>query len=198
MPVLIKHLDDQRVTRIVLQGFNNFPTYRRRVGAVVSDLLQDLAGNEMGIDWLRRQQGYAVSKARAIAWWKNAKKSDEESYFRNFATKYSRQLASLDSKVLNSLKLKSWLITEKIVKSAPSNREETDRPLEAAQSDITNHMIGLNECDVPFCKIEAIDIEVNEEDHSDESSLKDALRDAEVLKIKWELKRQRSGVETYD
>jgi hypothetical protein len=60
VPALIEHLDDERLTRSVKQGFNNFPTWIMRVEDVVSDLLQELAGEEVGKDWLRRQKGWAA------------------------------------------------------------------------------------------------------------------------------------------
>jgi len=78
---LLEHLGDDRLTRSVQSGFNNFPTWHRRVKHVVSDLLQDLAGADLGKDWLRRQQGYGVEKADAEAWWDKARKYSEEAYF---------------------------------------------------------------------------------------------------------------------
>ena len=81
VPALIEHLDDDRLTRSVKQGFNNFPTWNLRVKHVVSDLLQELAGEEVGKDWLRRQQGWGVEKADAQAWWDKARKDGEEAYF---------------------------------------------------------------------------------------------------------------------
>jgi hypothetical protein len=62
VPALIEHLDDDRLTRSVVQGFNNFPTSNLRIKQVVSDMLQELAGEEVGKDWLRRQQGWGRRK----------------------------------------------------------------------------------------------------------------------------------------
>ncbi len=81
VPALIAHLDDIRLTRSVTQGFNNFPTYIRRLNEVVSDILKGLAGDELGGDWLRRQKGYAVEKAAAEAWWKGVQDTREKEYF---------------------------------------------------------------------------------------------------------------------
>src|SRR5262249_6048836 len=39
VPALIEALEDQRMTRQVMRGFNNFPTWNMRVQHVVSDLL---------------------------------------------------------------------------------------------------------------------------------------------------------------
>jgi hypothetical protein len=80
VPNLIEHLDDHRLTRTVRLGFNNFPPYHLRVGDIVSDLLQGLAGDDLGKDWLRRQQGYTLDKAPVLAWWAKAQEVGEENY----------------------------------------------------------------------------------------------------------------------
>lgn len=80
VPELIDHLDDIRLTRRMVQGFNNFRSFHQRIQHVVSDILKGIAGEELGKGWLRRQQGYAVDKADALAWWERAKKSSEEKY----------------------------------------------------------------------------------------------------------------------
>lgn len=80
VPSLIRHLDDERLTRAMMQGFNNFPSWHLRVNDVVSDLLEGLAGHDIGRDWLRRQQGYAVDKKQASDWWKGAHRMGEETY----------------------------------------------------------------------------------------------------------------------
>jgi hypothetical protein len=80
VPALLEHLDDDRLTRAIMQGFNNFPSWNLRVRDVVSDLLEGLAGEDIGRDWLRRQQGYAVKKAEAKKWWDEARKVGEETY----------------------------------------------------------------------------------------------------------------------
>lgn len=80
VPALIDHLDDSRLTRSVKPGFNNFPTWHQRVGDVVSDLLQQLSGDDLGENWLDWQQGYDVQKASALAWWKKAQRVGEEGY----------------------------------------------------------------------------------------------------------------------
>ncbi|HEY1859778.1 MAG TPA: hypothetical protein VGG61_05470, partial [Gemmataceae bacterium] len=68
VPALIEHLDDERLTRAKMIGFNNFRSFHLRVQHVVSDLLQGLAGDGAGRDWLRRQQGYVVEKDEAKKW----------------------------------------------------------------------------------------------------------------------------------
>src|SRR5438105_3583306 len=59
VPALIEHLDDDRLTRSVMVGFNNLPTWNLRVRDVVSDLLQGLADYDLGKDW-RRRQGWSA------------------------------------------------------------------------------------------------------------------------------------------
>ncbi len=80
VPSLIEHLEDNRLTRGLSIGFNNFPTYHLRVQDVVSDLLQEMADQDLGKDWLRRTQGYGVTKADARAWWEKVKKLEDQSY----------------------------------------------------------------------------------------------------------------------
>lgn len=81
IPDLIEHLDDKRLTRSVTIGFNNFPSYPRTVGDVVSDLLQDLSGKELGQNWLDRQRGWRIEEKDALSWWSKARKAGEEKYF---------------------------------------------------------------------------------------------------------------------
>jgi hypothetical protein len=80
VPVLIEHLDDPRLTRAVTVGFNNFPTMPRRVAELASDLLQDLAGEELGADWLDRQNGEVLRPKKVKQWWKKVKNQPEELY----------------------------------------------------------------------------------------------------------------------
>jgi hypothetical protein len=80
VPALIGHLGDDRLTRSIRQGFNNFPTYLLTVQDLASDLLQELSGDELGKDWLRRQQGYEVARKDAQTWWDAARATGEEAY----------------------------------------------------------------------------------------------------------------------
>jgi hypothetical protein len=82
VPALIDHIDDARLTRSIMMGFNNFPTMPRRVGELASDLLQDIAGAELSRDWLQRQLGVDVQKQAAVKWWNKAKAKGEEEYVR--------------------------------------------------------------------------------------------------------------------
>jgi hypothetical protein len=90
VPELIEHLNDDRLTRARMLGFNNFRTWHLCVANIVGDLLEGLAGEslmratddgkEVGADWLRRQQGYRISKKAALAWWEKARVVGEEKH----------------------------------------------------------------------------------------------------------------------
>jgi hypothetical protein len=80
VPALIAHLGDDRITHTVRVGFDNFPTYAARLGEIASDLLQGIAADDLGKDWLRRQQGWQVERDAALAWWAKAKATGEEAY----------------------------------------------------------------------------------------------------------------------
>jgi hypothetical protein len=77
---LIEHLDDQRLTRAKMTGFNNFRSWNLRVCDVVGDLVERLADEELRGNWLTRQQGYMVKKSAAQEWWEKARKMNEEVY----------------------------------------------------------------------------------------------------------------------
>lgn len=80
VPALIEHLDDRRLTRSLMLGFNNFRTQPRRLGELVADVLQKIAGDELGRHWLGRQLGDSAAKATVRAWWKKAQAEGEERY----------------------------------------------------------------------------------------------------------------------
>ncbi len=80
VPQLIEHLDDDRLTRSATMRFNNFLSWHRRVGDVVTDLLEDLAGEATGRSWVRHENGYRPEKAEVLKWWETAQKVGEEAY----------------------------------------------------------------------------------------------------------------------
>lgn len=91
VPDLIEHLNDERLTRAMMVGFNNFKDWNLSVKYVVSDLLEGLAGQELmrGLDekdagkgWLYRQIGYPVTVSAARQWWEDAREVGEEAYLR--------------------------------------------------------------------------------------------------------------------
>lgn len=77
VPLLVEHLNDERLTRTIRVGFNNFPSWPVRVGDVVSDLLCDIAGGDLGRDWLRRQKGYRVEKDAVLNWYAGVRNNEE-------------------------------------------------------------------------------------------------------------------------
>jgi hypothetical protein len=73
IPVLVKHLDDERLTRTIRVGFNNFPAWPVRVGDVVSDI----SGGDLRLGRLRRQQGYRLEKDAVLKWYANVRNNEE-------------------------------------------------------------------------------------------------------------------------
>jgi hypothetical protein len=164
VPAMIEHLDDERLTRSVMHGSDNFPTWMLRVQHVVSDLLQQLAGEDVSQDWLRRQQGWAVEKADAQAWWDKARQLGEEAYFlkhvlpngdkerwpKHFmlsiiGEKYPGRLPNLYRTVLDERpKVQSWTVAEAVEKSSLSAEKQRQLFLYAAQhKDLEHRRVGL-------------------------------------------------------
>jgi hypothetical protein len=80
VPLLIEHLEDDRLTRGVLMGFYDHRPWNLRVRHVVSDLLSKLAGEELEISLADRSKGMMLDKAEALRWWNEARKVGEEAY----------------------------------------------------------------------------------------------------------------------
>jgi hypothetical protein len=159
VPALIEHLDDDRLTRSVKQGFNNFPTWNLRVRDVVSDLLQELAGEDVGQDWLQRQQGWAVEKADAQDWWDKARKFGEKAYYLKhvlpagkkggwpnslmldiIAERYPEHLPKLYRAILDERpKVQSWPVAEVVAKTSLSAQEKRNVFLYAARHKNLEH-----------------------------------------------------------
>ena len=165
VPALIEHLGDERLTPGVKEGFNNFPSWNMRVKDMVSDLLQDLAGEELGKDWLRRQQGWAVEKVDAQAWWDKARKVGEEAYLvgrvlpagdeeegPNFLMlslihkKYPDQLPKLYRTILDERpKIQSWPIADAIAESSLAAAKKRELFLYAAKhANLEHRRVGLS------------------------------------------------------
>jgi hypothetical protein len=166
VPALIAHLDDDRLTRSIRGGFNNLPTWNLRLQHVVSDLLQELAGEEVGRDWLDRQHGWVVKRADAQAWWDKARKVGEEAYFlahvlpggdkaewpnslmlRLITEKYPKHLPKLYETVLDERpKMQSWPLAEAIAKSSLPKNKKRELFLHAARNKNLEHRrYGLSE-----------------------------------------------------
>jgi hypothetical protein len=153
-PALIEHLDDERLTRSQSLWINNFFPWNLRVQHVVSDLLQDLSGRELGPDNVRRLQGYTVDKDDARRWWQGARKVGEEQYLgahvlpaaadakwphdgvlRILTRKYPRNLPKLYKTVLAERpKMYIWPLTKAIGKSTLPREEKLELILLAAIS----------------------------------------------------------------
>jgi hypothetical protein len=154
VPALIEHLNDERLTRAYKHGFNNFRGYHYRVGDVVCDLLQGLAGNDVGKSWLRRLQGYRLEKDDVEKWWADARKVGEESYFvrhvlgdnteGNFqnllmldvlAHKYPKLLPGVYRRMLNERPgMYGWELGKVVAAGALARETKRELFLEAARS----------------------------------------------------------------
>ncbi|HYV38952.1 MAG TPA: hypothetical protein VE988_24925 [Gemmataceae bacterium] len=164
VPILIQHLDDDRLTRSIMPGFNNFRSWNMRVKHVVSDLLREIAADDLDKDWLDRQVGRAVEKADAEAWWKKASKEGEEAYFvahvlpsgekqgwpnalmlEIIAEKYPGHLPKLYKTLLDERpKIESWPMAEQVNKSKLSADEKRKVFLYAANhADLKHRRFGL-------------------------------------------------------
>ncbi len=80
VPALLNHLNDERLTRTYNPGFNNFPPHPTYVGKVVSDLVKELAGNELEWDYQDHEWGRRLVKSEAQNWLARARKVGEEEY----------------------------------------------------------------------------------------------------------------------
>ena len=80
VPALIEHLEDERMTRAVMVGFNNFPTYSMRLNQLAYEILCDIAAQDLQVNWLRRQQGYTARREVAQSWWEEARKTGEREW----------------------------------------------------------------------------------------------------------------------
>ncbi|MGE3804739.1 MAG: hypothetical protein AB7K24_08720 [Gemmataceae bacterium] len=78
IPLLINHLDDDRLTRGQHYASKHWPAYHRRVRDVVSDILVQLAPDRN--NW--RRVGHAYAKQDVQAWWEKTRKLGEEQYAR--------------------------------------------------------------------------------------------------------------------
>ena len=137
VPVLIQHIEDQRLTRFVMVGFNNFPTWIVSVQHLASDLLRDLAGEGLGGDPVRRLQGWPVTRAAAEEWWTRARAAGEETWLRTHAlpqepegqwpnqaildllvAKYPRHLPEVYRTILEQrTNVQSWPVVARIMRS---------------------------------------------------------------------------------
>jgi hypothetical protein len=170
MPDLIEHMDDERLTRAYKQGFNNFRGYHYRIGDVVCDLLQGLAGEDVGKSWLRRLQGYRLDKKDVLQWWTKAQQVGEERYFVDhifdgskknlqnrlmlcvIAHKYPKQLAPIYQQLLEDrADMYGWEIADAVAKSSLLQQTKKELFAKAAVNksltirlDAVNHLRELD------------------------------------------------------
>jgi hypothetical protein len=150
VPALIEHLDDGRLTRSIQGNWN------LRVNDVVSDLMQELAGEEVGKAWPRQEPGFAVAKVDAQAWWDKARKVGEEAYLLAhvlpkgewphsmmlsiIAEKYPQQLAKVYKTILNERpEMQSWPIAEAVSKSLLPDEEKRELLIHVSRHKILEH-----------------------------------------------------------
>jgi hypothetical protein len=79
MPALLAHLDDRRLTRSIVRPWDGSASYIPRVGELVSNLVQEMAGDE-GLAWGRDAAGRFLSPKVIQPWWVRAAASGEEKY----------------------------------------------------------------------------------------------------------------------
>lgn len=168
VPALIEYLDDNRLTRSIRLGFNNFPTWNLRVQDVASDLLEGLSGDDLGKNWVERAQGWAVAKSDAQTWWNDAQRVGEEAYvlthvltpditvegtgevhhtkwpnnlmLRIITVKYPHHLPKLYRTVLDERPyMQSWPIAEAISRSSLPSQKKWEVFLQASTHENLDH-----------------------------------------------------------
>ena len=159
VPALIEHLDDDRLTRSVKAGFNNFPTWHLRVGQVVSELFQEIAADQLGGDWLKKQKGQGIDRGTAQAWWDRAKPLGEETYLTShvlpqddkrgypyllalqiIAAKYPARLPEVFTTVREKRPdIQIWYVAKAVTKSALPRERKLELFLHAADDTNLEH-----------------------------------------------------------
>jgi hypothetical protein len=159
VPALIDHLEDDRLTRTVMVGFNNFANWHKRVGDLASDLLQDLAGEDLGKHRLRRLQGYRVEKEDAQRWWEMARQQGEETYLAErvlltdpkqewpngtmlqlLLHRYPKRLSEVYERLLKERSdMRSDPVADAIEKSSLPEERKRDLFLMAAENNVLEH-----------------------------------------------------------
>jgi hypothetical protein len=128
--------------------------------------LQKLAGEDLGKDWLRRLQGYAVEKRDALGWWQKARKGGEEAYqvahalpsgpkemwpedlmLRIITRRYPRRLPGLYRTLLEDRPgMQSWPLAEAVRKSSLPRDEKMELYLRASRhKDLEHRRAALRE-----------------------------------------------------
>jgi internalin A len=79
LPVLLKHIDDRRLTRGISHPLGDTAPRLISVGEVVGKLLQQLAGDE-GVSWTWDQREHFLEREQVATWWNETQKLGEEGY----------------------------------------------------------------------------------------------------------------------
>jgi hypothetical protein len=136
---------------------------------VVSDLLAELAGEDLGRDWLQRQRGAAITKAEAKKWWDRARMVGEEAYLlahvlppdenpkeassnvrtwisseqlRLIEVKYPRHILPLYKTILDKRpQLDSWMLADAVLRGKFPAKEKLTLFLYAARHKDTRHRL---------------------------------------------------------
>jgi hypothetical protein len=106
VPALLRHLNDEHLTRGLSPGLNNFPPYRFRVRHFVRDLLAELSSGASVVAIYSGSNASKVSKSGVPLWWQEAQKSGEEAYLVSHALR-----SGLRSGELNRMAI--WAIAAK-------------------------------------------------------------------------------------
>jgi len=133
VPSLAERLDDRRLTRQVRSGFNNFPSYPLSLELIVSDLIQEIAGQDFGRDWLQARKGQRLARAAVLEWYESVKDKEEENVVQQalpkgewpangalaiLARKYPHRLLEVYKRLLKDrVKMQSWPVAEAIATS---------------------------------------------------------------------------------
>jgi hypothetical protein len=159
VPGLIDHLDDKRLTRSIQGGAMNCPPSNMPIQVVVSDVLKELAGAEVAMNWREQLQGRTVEKADVLAWWDEARKVGEKAYFLKhvlpedknadwlnsfmldmIARKYPDHLPRLYRTILDERpRIGSWGVAEAVAKSSLPVERKRDLFLHAAKNTNLEH-----------------------------------------------------------
>jgi hypothetical protein len=148
VPVLLKHTEDRRLTRMYQPGIMNSDPYFIRISEIVADLLAGLAGSAeaVGIQWRYPWPGPRADRAKAELWWKQASAIGEEAYLlkhvlpsRNspgswpnpnnavlIAVRYPQQLPALYREALSRYpNAQNWQLMELVQESSLSDADKT-------------------------------------------------------------------------
>lgn len=137
VPALLRHLEDDRLTRTVTHGLNNLATYHTPVRELVDLRLWEIAGPDFPEDDWDPRYGPSPEPAAILAWWLKARKEGEESYvlrralptapgdtlprkpmLRILADRYPRHLPRLYRRILREgLVIESWPVADAIAVS---------------------------------------------------------------------------------